>query len=431
MGHFGGHADKADEPDLPSVRTQVQRMEAAKGIIPPAPSIPAPQPPTRPPNMPPPIPNHPPPPPMLKDLKAQDNQEIPAFYQKRHERDTFGIHQSQQNWNGSEISKDTYDSWVRKCSTLILKKIFIGIKNSEKFPKTPKNSQKFKIITKNFLFLQGRAEAVNFNKKDNKGEVRSRSRSRDREHFSESVWDRSEVEGAVDSRERKEREKHDRLYELKQVERERESQKVYQPSGAGRSPIEKAAIKKAPSPQQMHERATFKTHMAQRMTERKTSTSTQLTQSTDKPDDTDVEWSAPTPAPQPILPPSAKLPAAACLTYNRVPFKLRVRKEVFHPTEAIGSPATLDLLFAQVVGDVLNITPCLRVTPQEKRNAINLLGGHGVTSETVKNQQVRAIVKRHLIDMARGWPLYFTRLFTVSSSPQFPDVSLLVGDFFS
>lgn len=248
------------------------------------------------------------------------------------------------------------------------------------------------------------------------------------------MWDRSEVEGAIDSRERKEREKHDRLYELKQVERERESQKVYQPPGSGRSPIEKnigGAGKKAASPQQMqHERATFKTHMAQRMTERKISSSTQLTQSTDKPDDTDVEWSAQTPvpqAPQPILPPSAKLPAAACLTYNRVPFKLRVRKEVFHPSESIGTPATMDLLFAQVVGDVLNASPCLRVTPQEKRNAINLLAGHGVTGETVKGQQVRAIVKRHLIDMARGWPLYFARLFTVSSSPQFPDVSLLVS----
>lgn len=112
-GHFGGGVDKGDETDLPSVRTQVQRMEAAKGIIPPAPSIPAPQPPNmRPPNIPAPVPNHPPPPPMMKDLKAQDNQDMPSFYQKRHERDTFGIHQSQQNWNGSEISRDTYDSWV-------------------------------------------------------------------------------------------------------------------------------------------------------------------------------------------------------------------------------------------------------------------------------------------------------------------------------
>lgn len=47
-GHFGGNVDKMDEPDLPSVRTQVKRMEAAKGI-PPAPTIPAPLPPIFPP----------------------------------------------------------------------------------------------------------------------------------------------------------------------------------------------------------------------------------------------------------------------------------------------------------------------------------------------------------------------------------------------
>lgn len=263
-----------------------------------------------------------------------------------------------------------------------------------------------------------------------KVETRSRSRSRDRENFSESVWDRNEVEGSSDTRERKEREKHDRIYEMKQVERERESQKVYQPSSNKPSNIfsekEKAIKKQSP---QMHERATFKTHMTQRMSERKNSTSTQLTQSTDKPDDTDIEWPSqtPIPAPLPVLPPSnLKMPAAACLTYNRVPFKLRVRKEVFHPNESINSPNLNSLLFAQIVADVLGITPCLRITTQEKRNALNLLGGHGVTAETVKNQQVRAIVKRHLVDMARNWPLYFARLFIVSSSPQFPEVSLLV-----
>lgn len=368
-GHFGS-SDKLDEPDLPSVRTQVKRMEAAKGVIPPAPKFP-----------PPPIPGMQP--------KQQETQEIPSFYQKRHERDTFGIHQSQQNWNGSEISKDTYDSW-------------------------------------------GRAEAAKHDiyqdhKKDKMDrEPRSRSRSRDRENFSESVWDRNEVEGESDTRERiKEREKHDRMYEMKQVERERESQKVYQPSSAANKAAifeKEKAIKKLPAAQMM-ERATFKTHMARMDRERKISASTQITQSTDKLDDTDVEWT--TNAPPAPVPPVSKLPAAACLTYNRVPWKLRVRKEVFHPTESISSPATLDLLFAQVASDVLGLTSCLRISPSERRNALNLLGGHGVTAETVKNQQVRAIVKRHMIDMARSWPLYFARLFIVSGSPQFPEVSLL------
>lgn len=325
-GHFGSN-DKLDEPDLPSVRTQVKRMEAAKGVIPPAPKFP-----------PPPIP--------MSQSKQPEPQEIPSFYQKRHESDTFGIHQSQQisDWNGSEMngsemSKDTYDSW-------------------------------------------GRAEAAKL-------------------------------------------ELYDHKEKMKQGERERESQKPYQSSTSNKAAMfereKEKAIKKSPA--QMIERATFKTHMARMDRERKNSASTQITQSTDKPDDTDMEW--PSNAPPAPVPPVSKLPAAACLTYNRVPWKLRVRKEVFHPMESISSPATLDLLFAQIASDVFGLTPCLRISPQEKRNALNLLGGHGVTAETVKNQQVRAIVKRHLIDMARGWPLYFARLFIVSGSPQFPDVSLL------
>lgn len=327
-GHFGSN-DKLDEPDLPSVRSQVKRMEAAKGVIPPAPKFP-----------PPPIP--------MSQPKQTEPQEIPSFYQKRHESDTFGIHQSQHvsEWNGSEMngsemSKDTYDSW-------------------------------------------GRAEAAKHD-----------------------IFDHKE--------------------KIKQAERERENQKAYQSSSKQNKATmfereKEKAIKKLP-PTQMIERATFKTHMARMDRERKNSASTQVTQSTDKPDDTDMEW--PSNAPPAPVPPVSKMPAAACLTYNRVPWKLRVRKEVFHPMESISSPATLDLLFAQIVGDIFGVTPCLRISSQEKRNALNLLGGHGVTVETLKTQPVRAIVKRHLIDMARGWPLYFARLFIVSGSPQFPDVSLL------
>lgn len=380
-GHFGG-GDKVDGGDLPSVRSQVKRMEAGKRpVVPPAPSIPAPPPPIRPPT------TAPPPAP-----------EMPAFYQ-RQERDTFGIHQTQTQWNGSEISKDTYDSW-------------------------------------------GRAEAAKLDlydggyKKEAKAErererSRSRSRSRDRENFSEAVWDRNEVEGPPSTgseREHiKEREKRERMYEMKQVERERESQKVYQPPSAASKSNADKAVKRAAAAQ-VHERATFKTHMAQRMDrDRKTSASTMLSQSTDKPDDS--EFDLPSPAsqpPAPVPPPaSVRAPAAACVTYNRVPWRLRVRKEVFHPSESIPTPATLDLLFAQVVGDVFSVTPCLRISGQEKRNALNLLANHGVAADGVKSPAIRAVVKRHLIDMARTWALYFARLFIVSGSPQFPDVSIL------
>lgn len=213
---------------------------------------------------------------------------------------------------------------------------------------------------------------------------------------------------------------------MRQVERERESQKVYQPPSNRAQSYEREKEKMVNKSPQVQERATFKTHMTNRLDrERKNSASTLITQNSDKLDDMEQdEWSMPPiSAPAPV-PPSLKAPAAACLTYNRVSWKLRVRKEVFHPNESIGSPAALDLIFAQVAADVYGITPCLRITSSEKRNAINLLGNHGVTVDNLKGQ-VRAIVKRHLVDLARNWPLYFARLFVVNGSPQLPDVSIL------
>lgn len=47
--------------------------------------------------------------------------------------------------------------------------------------------------------------------------------------------------------------------------------------------------------------------------------------------------------------PAALLPSERTyITYSRVPWKLRVRKEVFTPLETYNEPAILDLLYAQV-----------------------------------------------------------------------------------
>uniref|UniRef100_W8AVX6 Unconventional myosin-XV n=1 Tax=Ceratitis capitata TaxID=7213 RepID=W8AVX6_CERCA len=440
-GHFLNMEGKQDK-DLPSVRTQIERMEGKLSPppswpngVPPAPSVPAPPPPIRPPTIAPPAPPPAPktPPALLHELEAEDvifrsqsGKDIPAFIQ-RQDRDTFG---ARHNWNGSDDSKETYDSWGRAEAA----KLDMVYETS--FKKEIQNERE---------------------------RSRSRSRSRDRDDFSESVWDRAEVEGPSSSgsdREReKEREKRERIYEIRQVEREKESNKIYHPAppkvitasverrDVG-SPIvahmerkfsqpSTHSIQKQPamnstsvSPKSNNAPATFRTHMAQKYEKerkRKSSASTVQSQSTRLDEETDGgdEWPLPAiPAPVPA-PASIKSPATACFTYNRVPWRLRVRKEVFHPSEPIGPPIALDLLFAQVVSDVFGITPCLRISPQEKSVALTMLNGHGVTVETICNQNVRAIVKRHLIDMARSWPLYFARLFAVQGAPQYPDVSIM------
>lgn len=101
---------------------------------------------------------------------------------------------------------------------------------------------------------------------------------------------------------------------------------------------------------------------------------------------------------------------------------MRVRKEVFRPNESLGPQACIDLLFAQILTDVQG--PCLRMSTQEKRNAQNFLNSHGIDSE-MPHANVRSTIKRQLIEIARLWPLYFSRLFVVNGSPNYPDVKVL------
>lgn len=234
-----------------------------------------------------------------------------------------------------------------------------------------------------------------YNMQDEREMVRSRSRSRDRENFAESSWDRAEVEGPQSS----------------------SSEKVIKessPRSSNPMPVEK----KSASPEDT-ERSTFKTHMAQ-----KNAVDRDRRRAESPANDRHDNWPSPV-IPSPVLvPQSLKTQSTACLMYNRVPWKLRVRKEVFRPKEPIGPPAAIDLLFIQIANDVFGITPTLRISAQERRSAMSLLEGYEITPENLTGS-IRAIVKRHLIDMARGWTFYFSRLFLVSGSPQLPDITLM------
>ncbi|XP_061508752.1 unconventional myosin-XV isoform X2 [Anopheles gambiae] len=413
---------------VPSVKTQVQRMEASKKgapatawptVLPPAPPGPAPPPPIRPPTSTPPAP----PPPIHGNMMAaqnahqQNQSEIPSFVQ-RQERDTFG-------------AKDSFmDSWGRAEAA----KLDLVYETSFK---------------KEMIIERERS--------------RSRSRSRDRENFSESVWDRSEVEGpsstSSDPRDRdrgdKEREARERNYELTQLQREKESNKVFHPSSYTKDKQQQQHHQQHHQQHQQQQQqqsqyqqqyqqqqkqysanapgsgiATFKTHMVQKsVQERERKSSAATTNGSVYSEKLDDGAMADPPAP--VLPvqmnPSLKAPAAACLTYNRVTWTLRVRKEVFRPSETVTAPAALDLLFNQITADVFGVTPCMRISPQEKRLAVNLLSSHGITANghSTAKQHVRAIVKRHVLDMARGWPLYFARLFVMNGSPSIQEGTLL------
>ncbi|KAL3274440.1 hypothetical protein HHI36_015828, partial [Cryptolaemus montrouzieri] len=193
------------------------------------------------------------------------------------------------------------------------------------------------------------------------------------------------------------------------------------------------------------ERPTFKTHMfSKNAHEREKKLSVASTQMTDK---TELqEWpefmrpiaTPPPKSPQPVqkmventvisspktTPRLLPLGSSASITYNRVAWLLKVRKEFFTPSENFGSPAALHLIFCQIASDVYGLSPCLRITQNEKRAGVNMLSGYGVTPENFLVSH-RANIKRNVVELARTWPLYFARLFPVSGAAQLEEVQLL------
>lgn len=116
-------------------------------------------------------------------------------------------------------------------------------------------------------------------------------------------------------------------------------------------------------------------------------------------------------------------PPSACLTYGTKNWKLRVKKEVFTPTETIESPIVINFIFAQILADLMGSSQ--RISQVEKKHAFNFIKSHDIDMQSFNLSQIRNVTKRQLIELSRSWPLYFSRFFTVNGSPQYPDVSIL------
>lgn len=153
------------------------------------------------------------------------------------------------------------------------------------------------------------------------------------------------------------------------------------------------------------EKATFKSHMfSQKERERKTSAST-LSSHRDKHDGLETysyDYQGYPSIPPAVIPPMLTAPAA-CLTYNaRVSWKLRVKKEVFRPNEATPPPAVIDILYSQIITDILG--PSIRIAMTEKKQALNFLKNQGIdlnsNPENARNMS-NTNNKRILIEMAR------------------------------
>jgi myosin-15 len=117
--------------------------------------------------------------------------------------------------------------------------------------------------------------------------------------------------------------------------------------------------------------------------------------------------------------------SAAYFTYNRVTWRLSVRKEVFAPGETLSSPLALHLVFCQVVQDCLGPANCIRVTREQRAKMKKLLDSYGVTLSNLHSSHQKITIKKNIVDMAKDWPMYFARIFPVSGGHQHPGVQHL------
>ncbi|GFQ66224.1 unconventional myosin-XV, partial [Trichonephila clavata] len=62
---------------------------------------------------------------------------------------------------------------------------------------------------------------------------------------------------------------------------------------------------------------------------------------------------------------------------------------------------------------------------EEKRKLQQLIDGYGVTSSTLHSNNIKLTMKRNVVDVAKEFPNYFSRLFPISGGRNLPNVQLL------
>lgn len=112
------------------------------------------------------------------------------------------------------------------------------------------------------------------------------------------------------------------------------------------------------------------------------------------------------------------------LTYQDVPWTLRLRKEVFSPKEKLEYAAILDLVFCQVIRDVYS-NCCVRITKEECGKMRALLESHHITKDNYLQKDLTEQVKRIVVDTAKEWPTYFCRLFPIACGAKYRNVIYL------
>merc|ERR1719242_1542733 len=116
-------------------------------------------------------------------------------------------------------------------------------------------------------------------------------------------------------------------------------------------------------------------------------------------------------------------PSTTHYTYDRVPWTLKIRKEVFSPSETLNSPLAINLIFCQIVTDVFSPL-CIRFSNEDRSRMKTLLDEYSINLKTVFSNSHKLSTKKNIIEVAKDFPTYFSRLYPVSST-QSTDIQYL------
>jgi len=116
-------------------------------------------------------------------------------------------------------------------------------------------------------------------------------------------------------------------------------------------------------------------------------------------------------------------PSTTHYTYDRVPWTLKIRKEVFSPSETLNSPLAINLIFCQIVTDVFSPL-CIRFSNEDRSRMKTILDEYSINLKTVFSNSHKLSTKKNIIEVAKDFPTYFSRLYPVSST-QSTDIQYL------